>query len=65
VMLYLQPLGNLRDFGPDIRRQPLQRKKKLVLARLQACVTSRSFTKPQEPANLVPELSQRFEIFLR
>ena len=64
-MLNLQPLGNLRDLGPDIRRQPLQRKKQLMLSRLQACITSRSFAKPQEPANLVPELSQRFEIFLR
>ncbi len=65
VMLDLQPLGDFRDLGSHVRRQSLEREKELVLARLQSRVTRCSFAKPQEPANLVPELRQRFEILLR
>jgi len=58
VMLDLQALGKLGNLGTHVRRQPLQREKELMLARLKTCFACCPLAKPQEPANVVPELGQ-------
>ena len=65
VMLNLQPLGHFRNFRFRIRRHPFDRKKKLVLARLQAGIASGVFAEPLKPPNLVAKLGQGLVLALR
>jgi len=65
VMLDLQPLGQFRNLGTNLRWQTLDGEKKLVLTWFQSRVARCSFAKPQKPANLVPEFGQRLIVPLR
>ncbi|HWH60338.1 MAG TPA: hypothetical protein VN682_22100 [Terriglobales bacterium] len=58
MVLDLEALGDFGDLGADIRRQPLEREKKLVLTRLKTRLAGCPLAESQEPAYLVPELGQ-------
>ena len=58
MVLDLETFGDFGDLGTDVERQPLEREKKLMLARLKTCLARRPLAEPQEPAYLVPELGQ-------
>lgn len=46
VVLDLEALGDFSDLGADILRQPFEREKKLMLARLQTCLARCPLAEP-------------------